>query len=251
METRQIRPPIVAYDNPFVTLENCGGHYIRPPDGPVIATSAQYQNDKGRLLNYVVKEYYLFSMAFEHRNESGNRNVIGYWARRLINNIIIDLLDRDTKVDFFLGIPSGGYVLAQALGENFKQARVIQAIMKDGELEYIPQIKKGDQGIVVVDTANSCKTAEKAAAAAEKQGASIMALACVCTRFIAELYEVRHGTRITLVTLGQRNIPLITLAQKYIPHFKQEDRLVAGAKIIYDPEERWLELMELMAQAKR
>jgi orotate phosphoribosyltransferase len=251
MKTKQRRPPIIAYDNPFVTLENCGGYYKRPPNGPVIATRAQYQDDKGKLTSYVVQEYYLFSLAFEHRNDSGQFNVKKYWARHLTNKIVINLDIKDHEIDFFLGIPSGGYVLAQALGENNKHARVIQAIMEDGEPVYIPQIKEGERGIVVVDTANSCKTPTKAVAVVERQGASIMALACVCTRFIAKLQEIRHGTRISLVTLGQKTVPIVTLAEKEIPHYRRDDPIVAGAEILDDPEGNWPKLMAFMSQSKK
>ncbi|HEX7586372.1 MAG TPA: hypothetical protein VF390_01950 [Patescibacteria group bacterium] len=246
METGPDRPPIVAYDNPFVTLENCGGYYKRPPGGPVIATGD---------FSLVLEQYYRFSMAFKHQNSSGRRYVLEYWGRRLTNKITLELLPVAGKsaVDFFLGIPPGGYELAQILGENNKQARVIQAIMRNGELAPMPQINPGDRGIVVLDTANSCKTAAKAVAAVKKQDASIMALACVCARFITELSESRNGTRISLVALGPENMPLMTLAQKAMPPSRRDDPRLAGSEIIDNPEsdEAWKRLLELMVQPKR
>lgn len=254
-------PPIDAYGDPFETLESCGGVYNATGRfgeylGPLVASGGVYADDLEQKHPYVVKSYYNFGEIFQHPH------ILANLGQRLTIEIS-KKYDEIGPETLYVGMPRWGHFLALLLARNvafgnpprYPRAIPVEKTVKtlgtgDCPEEYSFLVKKyqvypGDRVIVVKDVSRNSWATAGVIGQIEALGAQVIAVVCVCACSLEDNLQLSSGKKIPVIAESRRKIPL---------YGRTDPAIISAVKkygIVFNPEERWDELMAIMAQAKK
>lgn len=230
------------------TLTRCGGYYECPKDrqgnrlGPLVAYAGR--DESGR--QYVGDVYVNFAKAERHIP------VLVNFAEDLTD--LVSLISDSEQEIVFCGAPEGGKALAVALAEFYGDSQYIYPEKKivelktatsreRAELVFDRHIPGEDDFIwIVEDVCNNFSTTEELIRLIEKHGAKVGGIVCFLNR----------SDKFTDEFLRDNGdfIPVVSLVQKVIPQFSQEDPFVAkdviANNVVWKPKNDWDRLSEAM-----
>lgn len=233
---------IIGEDS-LVTLANCDGYYDCPLDknrrplGPLVGYAGQYEPDKHYVgftyANYAKAEQYPF--------------VINHFARQISIHILAYL----SEIDLFWGMPMGGLSFAFALASEYQKMfgfpeKEIIALKTQRQREESKLILKrhmvnpGLKVAIVEDVVNNLSTTNQAIDLIRQSGGIPTVIVCLLNRSLVVDDQFNATCGISL--------PVIALARKKIPEYRQDDSLVAAeidrGNIIWKPKDDWDRLVQ-------
>lgn len=239
----------IVLGNPLQTLVNLEGHYQSKKNedgtfkGPLVAYAGTYKTETGEK-NYVGDTYFNLSVIESHPR------ILNYFAELMAEKIRIFEKEKGIKVNYLVGVPTGGVKIAQEVGRILnipgicleKEVLALKTVTEKEKFNLIFRrnagvIKGGDYAIIFEDLCNNFSTTEKAALAVTKVGGKVVAVACVANRSIS--YTKSWGF---LPVIAGISVP----SDQYCQDDLEVADLIAQGLLSTDPKKDWGMLKQAM-----
>jgi orotate phosphoribosyltransferase len=238
-------------ENTIGILHGLGGYYECPKDntgkrlGPLVGYAGKYETSDGTKLQYVGDIYANFAIAEQYPN------VMWHFAE-ILKEKGAPILE---TVDMIVGPQMGGIAIAQMLALAWEkrfayiEKKVTQlatdTLREQAELKIIRHtVLPGEKVLIMEDVLNNFSTAKETIELIESNGGNVVAIGALLNR---------SNTVTDKYAYKERIIPVISLLQKEIVEYKQEDIEVAGdiqkGNVVLKPKNDWARLMKAMQKS--
>ena len=234
------KPEIVIGDS-LATLANCQGYYDCPfndndePLGRLVGYAGKYEPGK----HFVGFVYANYAKAERHP----------FIMQHFASEICAKISGHLPMIDVFWGMPMGGISFALMLALRYqkefgfpeKEIKKLK-IKKRREQSALTlnrhEIEPEDKVAIVEDVTNNFSTTDKAIQLIAEQGGVPTAVICLLNRSLEVDYTYQSEYDIVL--------PVVSLARKKIPQYRQDDPRVAAevkrGNVIWKPKDEWDQL---------
>jgi orotate phosphoribosyltransferase len=173
-----------------------------------------------------------------------------------------DICLHQSMVDGFCGAPEGGKALATALSLTTEKQYIfpekkVTALATAGSREESELVFsrhepiKDERWVIVEDVCNNFSTTATLVERIEKYGAHCVGIVCFLNRsaqFHGEFTSYHDQAD------GPTRIPIVSLVQKPLPQYRQDDSAVAedvkAGNVVWKPKNEWDKLAAAMEAAK-
>lgn len=231
-------------------LQKLGGYYQCPespegkPLGPLVGYAGKYDDD-GTKKQFVGKVYYNFAKGEQNPKF---RQTCAYQLRHAV-------VETFAHVDYVIGLPMGGIMLAVELGNQlgcdtvFAEKQII-ALATDTAREQSRlvlqrhNLERQSRIVLVEDVCNNFSTTIEAIQLVESLGCDVAGIACAINRSPEDHFHALNYVW-----------PVASVVHQHTPEWKQDDPVVAediaAGNVVWKPKNEWDRLAEAMKAVQR
>lgn len=234
---------------PLETLINFRGHYQSRKDehgkflGPLVAYNGKYPSPTGEK-SYVGDVYFNLAVVEDHPQR------LSYFAKIMVEKIIVFEKSWGHKIDCLVGVPEGGNQIAQEVGRllgipGLRLEKEVTTLGTSTAKEEFNLILRRNAGAVEIgwfalifeDLCNNFSTTQKAIDALDHAGIVVVGTACIANRSKDHIDE-------------WEGLPVISGMSVPSDQYEQEDPLVAdliaAGRLSTNPKKDWAMLKKAM-----